>query len=89
MRLFFFYGKSLPSAAKLFPIFYLPSLQILSVFVIAEGVKKTKQMNTGEVIGRVSVGMRFRFPLLLHLAFRLFTIFSSAMLDISLRTPIL
>lgn len=60
---FFFYGKSLPSAAKLFPNILLAFIAILSVFVIAEGVKKTKQMNTGEAIASISWD-EIRFPLL-------------------------
>lgn len=60
---FFFYGRKLPNEAKAFPDIVLFLIALLSAFVIIEGIRKTKQMNSGTAVKDIS-WEKIRYPLL-------------------------
>jgi len=60
---FYFYGKKLPDAAQTFPNILLFLIAFLSIFIIIEGFKKTKEMNGGKSIKDLSWN-EIRYPLL-------------------------
>lgn len=60
---FFFYGKKLPKDAKAFPYIVLFLIAVLSVFVIIEGIRKTREANGGKAVKDIN-WKTIRYPLL-------------------------
>lgn len=63
---FYFYGRNLPDSARMFPNILLLLVAVLSVFVIIEGIQKTKKAAAGDASADIS-WKELKYPLLTFL----------------------
>lgn len=63
---FYIYGMALPTDAKLFPDILLLLILFLDIFVILEGVRKSRRMSNGETVKDISWN-EIKYPLLVFL----------------------